>query len=365
MDKLVENRDIFKKKFSQIAEALIKQQQDAIEKYDQISYKQSAKKEIFEEEIKFIKLDISKSDEMKIKYKKNSYTGKLNLELNPIRETFQQNINKRNKILTQDIAIEQTELTIKQRNLKIQETYEESASDKYKKTLLEQECGTIDYGIEEILSQNESSFTKSHSQEGYGMEKDKTEDGHKDIYNYTETSQLNNTYIFTLWNISLDVHAYKIKDWLSYYGKTTIKRVNYLEKTKAVVIRINSLADSKLKALKTSWAIQSENGKTLRTTPGEFNENILKERREHKVSISNLPRTATESALVRQLRFIRAKAVYISSNSNSNQRKRATIYFELGENLRNAIKKTVYYYNTKLEWVPRFLEEQKEYSIEP
>ncbi|CAG8802128.1 8149_t:CDS:1, partial [Gigaspora rosea] len=32
MDKLVENRDIFKKKFSQIAEALIKQQQDVLKK---------------------------------------------------------------------------------------------------------------------------------------------------------------------------------------------------------------------------------------------------------------------------------------------------------------------------------------------
>ncbi|CAG8775952.1 7566_t:CDS:2, partial [Gigaspora rosea] len=49
MDKLVENRDIFKKKFPQIAEALIKQQKDAIEKYDHIGYKQLAKKEISEE----------------------------------------------------------------------------------------------------------------------------------------------------------------------------------------------------------------------------------------------------------------------------------------------------------------------------
>ncbi|CAG8785092.1 912_t:CDS:1, partial [Gigaspora rosea] len=30
------------------------------------------------------------------------------------------------------------------------------------------------------------------------------------------------------------------------------------------------------------------------------------------------------------------------------------------EDLRNAMKKIVYYYNTKLEWVPKFLEEQGE-----
>ncbi|RIB02356.1 hypothetical protein C2G38_2228045 [Gigaspora rosea] len=315
MDKLVKNRDIFKKKFSQIAEALIKQQQDVLKK----DKRQSAKKEISEEKIKFIELDISKSDEARIKYRGNSLTGKLNLEINPIREIAQQNINKRNKTLTQDTAIEQTELTIKQRDLKIQGMHERSASDKYKKILLEQEY-------------------KKHSQEGYRKEEDKTEVGQKDIYinyidsgnsqdQYTEqgislhttkrknpakdietesipemkitarikktktgrgdiyesdwaprnsesyfakkVSQPNNTYAFILWDIPLEVHAHKIKDWLFYYGKATIERVNYLGKTKSAVIRINSMANSRLKALKTSWAIQSENGKTLRTMPEE------------------------------------------------------------------------------------------------
>ncbi|RIB21898.1 hypothetical protein C2G38_2175399 [Gigaspora rosea] len=153
-----------------------------------INYKQSAKKEISEEKIKFIELDISKSDEKIIKYRENLHTEKLNLESNLIRETSQQNINKRNKILTQNIAIEQPELTIKQRDLKIQRTYEGLASDKYKKILLEQECSTIDYGIEEILSQNEFTFTKSHLQEKCGIEEDETENEHKGIYiNHTES----------------------------------------------------------------------------------------------------------------------------------------------------------------------------------
>ncbi|RIB29746.1 hypothetical protein C2G38_2154557 [Gigaspora rosea] len=184
MDKLVENSNIFKKKIFQIAEAIIKQQQDVLKK----DKRQLAKKEISEKKIKFIELDISKSDATKIKYEDNSHTRKINLELNLIRETSQQNINKGNNIRIQDTAIEQTELTIKQRDLKIQRTHKGLASDKYKKILLEQECGTIDYGIEEILSQNEFISEESHLQEGYRMEEDKTKDGHKDIYiNHTES----------------------------------------------------------------------------------------------------------------------------------------------------------------------------------
>ncbi|RIB28755.1 hypothetical protein C2G38_2157082 [Gigaspora rosea] len=299
MDTLKENKNLFKRKFFQITKA--------IEKYDHISYKQSAHQEISKEESKFIDQDVSKCDETTIKYKENSHIEKLKPEPNLNGESTKQDTYKRKNLLAQYLATEKTEL-------------------------IKQECGTLDYRIKEILNQNGSKLSNPIPSEG-GQDQ------------YTE--QNNSLHTTKMKNSNIDIETKSIPETI-----TTTKR-----KTKSALIKINTSIDSRLKALKTSWVIQFEKDKILRITPEEFKEDILLERREHRLSISNLPRTASESALVGQLIFIKAKPVYISSNSNSNQCKQATIYFESKEDLRNAAKKTVYYYNTKLEWVSRFSEE--------
>ncbi|RIB06829.1 hypothetical protein C2G38_2216116 [Gigaspora rosea] len=60
-------------------------------------------------------------------------------------------------------------------NLEIQISHEGSASDKYKKILLEQEYGIMDYGIEKILSQNECTSSESQFQEEDIMKENKIE----------------------------------------------------------------------------------------------------------------------------------------------------------------------------------------------
>ena len=59
--------------------------------------------------------------------------------------------------------------------------------------------------------------------------------------------------------------------------------------------------------------------KTCRVTPGSFERGILEERASFKAVIKNVPTTAVEVLLLRQLRVVNAKAVYISHNKNQNQ----------------------------------------------
>src|SRR5260364_232468 len=59
---------------------------------------------------------------------------------------------------------------------------------------------------------------------------------------------------------------------------------------------------------------------------------------------------AIEAALLRQLRNVKAKSVYISTNKNHNQRGSATVYFESQTDRDRALKSPVYYYNNKMEW---------------
>ncbi|CAG8576853.1 1691_t:CDS:1, partial [Dentiscutata erythropus] len=53
----------------------------------------------------------------------------------------------------------------------------------------------------------------------------------------------------------------------------------------------------------------------------------LVERSKFKLVVKNLPKIAAESALLRQLKNIKIKAMYISTNSNGNQRGTASVYF--------------------------------------
>ncbi|RIB00423.1 hypothetical protein C2G38_2256699 [Gigaspora rosea] len=115
-------------------------------------------------------------------------------EPNPFKEDTQQNTHKGNNSITQYIATEKKEFSNKQGNLETQKLHEGSALDKYKKILLEQECGTLDYGIKEILKQNESISSGSQLQKEDIME-----------------------------DIPLEAQAYKIKNCLSYYGKASIE----------------------------------------------------------------------------------------------------------------------------------------------
>jgi hypothetical protein len=62
---------------------------------------------------------------------------------------------------------------------------------------------------------------------------------------------------------------------------------------------------------------------------------------------------------MRQLKHTSAKAIHIFRNSNGNQREYAIVDFENQEDLEQAAKFTIKYFNTVLNWKEAFGEEQK------
>ena len=97
-----------------------------------------------------------------------------------------------------------------------------------------------------------------------------------------------------------------------------------------------------------------DQGKTYKITPGKFDITKLEERNRYKCTIGNIPTTIFDSLLLRQLRKYKVQAVYILNNHNGNQTKRAHIYFKSEEDLIQAQRYSLYYYNTKLEWQSGF-----------
>ncbi|CAG8848019.1 38384_t:CDS:1, partial [Gigaspora margarita] len=64
------------------------------------------------------------------------------------------------------------------------------------------------------------------------------------------TLQKSIVYNFTLWNISKEVQANRIRRCLNFYRKATIIRIQEHGKTKAVYVQLISKAISKVEALK-------------------------------------------------------------------------------------------------------------------
>ena len=106
------------------------------------------------------------------------------------------------------------------------------------------------------------------------------------------------------------------------------------------------------------WAIHLEKDKMSRLTQGRFDAEVLQERSKHKAIIRDVPKSAIETAFLRQIKGTKAKAIYISKNRNGNQWQIASIYFANEEDKQIACKHPVYYYNTKLDWVVKNKEKQ-------
>ena len=60
-------------------------------------------------------------------------------------------------------------------------------------------------------------------------------------------------------------------------------------------------------------------------------------------NLREVPKSAVETALFRQLKETNAKAVYISKNKNSNQRGTASVYFKTEADMWQVCKRSVYY----------------------
>ena len=87
-----------------------------------------------------------------------------------------------------------------------------------------------------------------------------------------------------------------------------------------------------------------------RLTLERFDFEVLEERRKYKAALRDIPKSALESTLLRQLRSLRVKAVFIPNNSNGNKRSIAFAYFESEEDYHRAKNMSVFYYHNKLSW---------------
>ncbi|CAG8816479.1 23298_t:CDS:2, partial [Gigaspora margarita] len=87
-----------------------------------------------------------------------------------------------------------------------------------------------------------------------------------------------------------------------------------------------------------------------RITVGDNQKKNLEIRKQHKLTLHGLPGNTAEVLLLRQVRHLKAKAVYIPVNANFNPRRSAFVYFSSNEDLLRAYKSKVNYGNSLLYW---------------
>ena len=100
--------------------------------------------------------------------------------------------------------------------------------------------------------------------------------------------------------------------------------------------------------LKNLWAIEVEEGRLARISIGNMELNALKKREQYRAIIKNIPSSAMECLLLRQLKKIFAKNVHIRRNSNRNQSNIAIVDFESKKDKEEAMKYAIIYNYTRL-----------------
>jgi hypothetical protein len=85
-------------------------------------------------------------------------------------------------------------------------------------------------------------------------------------------------------------------------------------------------------------------------TIGSYSKETLKEREGFRATLTNIPSSAQETLLLRALQSTGAKTVYIPYNSNRNPGRIAKVFFKCKEDLNRALGRSIYYYNTRLQW---------------
>lgn len=155
---------------------------------------------------------------------------------------------------------------------------------------------------------------------------------------------------FVLWDLPQDYSKYQISKLVERYGRIVKIDWKRMSRGKIAKILLECKTKEDQKKLEETWSIPLELGTTTRVSYGEEAYNIKENRREHKAIIRGVPTNAKEVLLLRQLAKIDARAVHIPFNSNYNRKRTATIYFDSEKSKLNAIRQTVYYYNSRLEW---------------
>ena len=96
------------------------------------------------------------------------------------------------------------------------------------------------------------------------------------------------------------------------------------------------------------WVIPFHNEVLVRETPGINKTEVLEERKQYTLKLYNVPKNANEILLFRQIRYANAKGVHVFRNTNGNNKSYAIVTFKNKEDMIEAKKHSITYYNTKL-----------------
>src|SRR5260364_372420 len=130
---------------------------------------------------------------------------------------------------------------------------------------------------------------------------------HEDIYNsiwapkknlLEQEKERKTQYYLTIWDLPEKLDAKVIKKYLSFFGTASIIAWQHGRKSKAAYIEVETDSKRKEEALKNSWSVYLDKGKTYRTTPGRFNLEELESRNKYKLVIKNLPNHAIDTLLL-------------------------------------------------------------------
>ena len=210
------------------------------------------------------------------------------MEITTIQATKTANIS------VNDMEVEPQD-TLRKRNYKEHNDaigVEENKLEAIKNALIQEECGTIDYGLNEHIAKGEYSNTKPLTKTI-----NKKLKKHEDIYNSAwapkeklllQEKSTDSQYLFTLWDLPKKTNAEEIKRYLEYFGTVSILAWQHTFRTKAAYIRIIADIERKENSLKESWSIHLDQSKTYRIIPGKFDITKLEERNRYKCTIRNI-----------------------------------------------------------------------------
>ena len=88
----------------------------------------------------------------------------------------------------------------------------------------------------------------------------------------------------------------------------------------------------------------------VRIMIGTNNLDLLRTRNRFSKRLVDLPEDTNKVLLWRQVKRSGAKALHIFKNSNNNNMRSAILYFEKQEDMINASRFSMYYYDNKLRW---------------
>ena len=236
-----------------------------------------------------------------------------------------------------------------------------------KATLLYTECGHIDHGTEivqewislakkreEIYNENKEPEVEKRKEDIYSSiwaSKSKLSQGRPRLNSKERLyeKKRNLELYITIWDLPFSANTARVRRCLNQYGKTEVKEWCNLKNSKAAYVKIVCRNEEQKRNLQNAWAIHFEEGKTSRFTPDRFDAEKLKDRKEYRLVLKNIPNSAPEAVLLRQLRRFKAKMVFILKNRNNNPRGNAIVYFASLEDLLIAKESTPYYFHNRLE----------------